>query len=165
MAGHGPARRPKALEEAMGSPRKQAPIVEIPYAGKLVKPDFLQGRASEIWDEETPNIEAVDGLAKAVDSRVLGMWCQKWAEYEECLADVRDNGYEYTTATGYLRDRPSVRRLEKVEPVIIRLSQEYGFTPSSRARINFVDIPVGGSGEQGTFDALLFGDGWGSDVG
>ena len=74
------------LHKLKGSYRKdrhdarQAPMPAIRHALELFdKPDFLKGRAAELWDEMLPEMR---WLFK-IDRAVFSMWCALQAEFED----------------------------------------------------------------------------------
>ena len=74
-----------------------------------VRPEMLQGRAAEIWDEYSPAL-AVQGMLTARDAQTFSVWCQLAAKIE---------GGELTAAL------LSQFRL---------LANDFGLTPSGKGR-------------------------------
>lgn len=70
---------PSELVEILGDPsRRGVPENEPRPQGAPVKPDYLEGRASSVWDRKV----AVSPWVKAPDADTLGLWCRYQAEIE-----------------------------------------------------------------------------------
>lgn len=77
--------KPTKLLEVLGSfehdpqrRRDAEPMAE----GKAVKPKYLKGLASRIWDEYAPKLEKM-GILYAVDAPALATWCCLEAEFQK----------------------------------------------------------------------------------
>ena len=108
-------RKPTAILEAKGAfdknpnrKRSGEPIAE----GDAVKPRFVKGRASKVWDEIAPLLRNM-GTLKAVDSIAFGTFCCLQAEFEK-------NPREMTAA------RITQKRFYE---------ERFGMNPSARAKM------------------------------
>jgi hypothetical protein len=76
--------KPTAVLEVLGSfehdpqrKRDAEPMAE----GKAVKPKYLKGLASRIWEEYAPKLEKM-GILYAIDAPALATWCCLEAEFQ-----------------------------------------------------------------------------------
>jgi len=78
-------RKPTAILEATGAfdknPNRKRPLEPI-AEGEALKPKYLKGLASRLWDEFIPKLTKM-GTLKAVDGPGLATWCCLEAEFEE----------------------------------------------------------------------------------
>jgi hypothetical protein len=80
-----PPHKPTKILEVLGSfehdpqrKRGSEPVTE----GKAVKPKYLKGLASKIWDEYAPKLEQM-GILFAIDAPGLATWCCLEAEFQK----------------------------------------------------------------------------------
>jgi hypothetical protein len=82
----GRSRQPASLLEAKNSflkhPERRRTGEPIPLEGDLVRPEFLKGRAAELFDEISILCAAM-GTAAHGDEWELATWCVLEAEFEE----------------------------------------------------------------------------------
>lgn len=91
-------------------------------SGAVIKPRFLTGRASKVWDEYAPGLIRV-GLITAADRHAFAALCCLMAEFE---AEPRD----------MVASRIAQMRA---------LWAEFGMTPSARTRLQ-VPVPLPNTG-------------------
>ena len=112
-------RKPTAtlIKLAAGNPgRRPLPKGELQVSGKPVKPAWLGGRGSALWDE-------VMGFAywlTLADGYKLAAWCDRQAEFER-------NREHWTAA-----DRREHRSA----------GSELGLDPASRTRLDCEEVPI-----------------------
>jgi hypothetical protein len=98
------------VEGTFNATRHKDRVDEPKPTGKVVKPKFLRGRASALWDEYS----AIGYWLTAADSHALAIWCGLGAEAEKSIAKMPAS--RISTWKG--------------------LGAELGFLPGSRTRIN-----------------------------
>lgn len=75
--------RPTHLKLIDGNPGKRPlPEGEIEPEGDVVKPKWLKGRASKVWDQYAPELIRLKVLT-SVDVHVFGTYCQLAARAEK----------------------------------------------------------------------------------
>ena len=133
MGKRGPQRTPTAVLEARESWRAKTRGGEPKRIGCAVKPDWLQGVASDKWDEIVPLLEAMRVLA-ATDSDILALYCRTFARYQEALAQT--SALFVTTETGRIVKHPCVSITEKALEQMLRCGRELGLTPAARTSLS-----------------------------
>ena len=139
-------RTPTALRVLRGNPHKrplnknepQPPILaEVPEP-----PEFLSPYAREHWRERAPTLHAM-GLLTEVDLPAFATLCSAyghWRLSEEALNKALCEG-DGLTATGSLGNpiiSPLWRASVEAARSLIRFSNEFGLTPSSRTKVTAV---------------------------
>ncbi len=134
--------RPTRLKEAAGNPGKRRhnrSEPEFKPADPAQPPEWLSDAAKAEWERVAPHLSGL-GLLTVVDVAALAGYCTCHAHWLEAEAFIREHGM---TAT--LRDdKGIVKSVIQVPEVAIALKMldkirqfaaEFGFTPSSRGRI------------------------------
>ena len=129
--------KPTAIKKLEGNPGKR-PLndEDLKYNVPIGDcPEHLQGAAREEWERV---IKATEGLNlfTALDRVSLEMYCQCYATWRECEDFIARKGYIYKNEkTGLISVVPHVQISRDQVRNIMRLCEQFGFTPSSRSRI------------------------------
>lgn len=152
--GRGRKPTPTALKELAGNPGKRAlnnqepkPEVEIPAC-----PQNLKGPARTEWNRVTAELVKLGILAK-VDRASLAAYCQAWGDYVKASGKVAKQGEVIISDKGNLYQNPWVSIKNSAIDRFVRISSEFGMTPSSRTRIK-VEKPT----EEDEMIKYLFGN-------
>jgi P27 family predicted phage terminase small subunit len=97
---------------------------------KLSPPAFLTGRAREVWDEISPEIEAL-GAAKGIESQALGCLCTAIADLEAAEAAIAEHGLVAKSERGLIKN-PATSIKNAALSHIYKFSAAFGLTPASR---------------------------------
>jgi P27 family predicted phage terminase small subunit len=136
MGRRGPKPRPTALEEKLGNPGKKKKNRAEPKPEPIsttAPPDFLDATAKKEWGRIAPLLRDL-GLLTKVDTVALAAYCQAFSDYV-AACKVLAKGTMFTTPNGYVQPRPEVSIKRTAAAHILRFCQEFGMTPSSRARM------------------------------
>ena len=114
----GRPRKPTALLEATGAfvihPERRKQRKHEPHiTGGVVKPHYLRGKASGIWDEVAPQLVAA-GILTTTGARTFATWCCLEAEWERSP------------------QRMNASRIAQK----IRIGQAFGMDAASQARLS-----------------------------
>ncbi len=91
------------------------------------------------------------GLLATADFDNLVTYCEEgWARWVMANDDIQRNGIKQMGAMGGDVRNPSVQVARDAAMLMLRLSQEFGFTPSARSRIHLPE-----SEDQADAQALL----------
>ena len=131
---------PTSLKLITGNAGKRA----LPEGGGVTiaipaAPAYLSPGAKAEWDRITPHLEAA-GLITHLDMGVLALWCDAWADYveaREMIARPADQGggWMVKTPNNYEVQSPWVAQMNRAAERMVKCGTEFGFTPSSRARV------------------------------
>ena len=117
MATRGAKPRPVLVKKILAVRPARLNEAEPVAAGKAVRPPWLTGVAARIWNTHAPILEGMGVLSDA-DTYSLAAWCQLSAKIETEGADTM-----------------SSQKLAQWRA----LSNEFGLTPSARARLKVGD--------------------------
>ncbi|MDE1161918.1 MAG: phage terminase small subunit P27 family [Acidobacteriaceae bacterium] len=134
MAGRKP--KPTLIKELSGNPGKRRLNKSEPtFASGANCPSHLSEEAKKEWHRLSADLTA-SGLLTSVDRAALAAYCQSWATW--CMAEqhLADNGYTITSPTGNVTTSPYVLIAFQAKSAMHKFAAEFGFTPSSRSRLN-----------------------------
>jgi P27 family predicted phage terminase small subunit len=134
----GPARTPTEILNMQGSSwgkrRKGEPKAR---SGKPKKPGWVTGEAAKVWRAAIAELESMGTLAGS-DGAAIGRYCVllvRWIEASKFLAKYGET-YPYKDDQGRVKgwaQFPQVATVNKLSVLVLRLEQEFGLTPASRA--------------------------------
>lgn len=152
-----------ALKELAGNPGKR-PLVTYaevfgPPMPKPVYPNgcpepptWLDAVAIEQWILEWPRL---DGLyLKDTDLTGFALYCAAMSRYRAAKSVIDADGLTYTTSSGYVRERPEIKILEKAERIIRSFLDALASSPLARLRAGSIQasrqlpLPLGDSKSQ-----------------
>ena len=135
MGRRGPKPTPTAMLKLTGSWRADARKSEPkPKLGAPPMPTWLATEAKAEWKRVVPQLQKL-GVITLIDRTALALYCQAWADYHDAVAVVKVEGKTFTTPTGYIAKNPLVTIMNKARAAVLRLAQDFGFTPSALARL------------------------------
>jgi len=108
-------------------------------AGTPRMPDWLDDDAKAAWKQLVPQLREM-GVLTRIDGNALARYCTTWAAWRKAVAFIREKGDMYPLrdengAVKYFQQWPQVAISHKLATQLTRLEQEFGMTPSSRARL------------------------------
>jgi len=134
MAGAKP--KPTVLKELAGNPGKRKLNKNEPkFTAGATCPSHLSKEAKREWKRLAADL-TLSGLLTTVDRAALAAYCQSWATW--CMAEshLAEHGYTITSPTGNVTTSPYVLIASQAKTAMGRFAAEFGFTPSSRSRLN-----------------------------
>jgi P27 family predicted phage terminase small subunit len=133
-------RRPKPpeLKVLTGNPgRRPLPRRDVqPTAGARC-PKFLSPAARGEWKRLYPELERL-GLVTMLDRAVLACYCEAWSQFTWATGELKRTGHTTVAGNGTTIPHPAVGIRKAAMRMLRELSIEFGFTPSSRGRVEFV---------------------------
>ena len=151
MGRRGPAPTPTTILKLRGSTlatqRRQDAEVQGP-AGTPDPPDWLDPDARAAWDHLVPMLVSM-GVLTRIDGNALARYCRLFARWKKAEAFIDKHGDVYPLKDEHghvkcLQPFPQVSTAAKLSQQLTRLEQEFGMTPSARAR-----IPLSSAATQG----------------
>ena len=142
MGSRGPAPMPTEQLKARGSWKANERVGEVQFEkGRPTCPGFLVGEAKHEWTRQIEQLDAA-GILQVTDRAMLAAWCEAWGEFVELTKTIRTK-VESAEATGfdraYLHAQPGYKELVKSKNAaverMLKLAQQFGFSPSARTRI------------------------------
>jgi P27 family predicted phage terminase small subunit len=105
-----------------------------------VCPDWIDDDAKKVWAELVTILEAM-GVLTSADAYSLTRYCQLLARWKRVEMFIQKYGetYTLTSAAGKVKcilPFPQVGIAQKLSMALTKLEQEFGLTPSARARID-----------------------------
>lgn len=157
--------KPNELKQLAGNPGKR-PIVTYPeeFGPPMPRvvlpgncpapPSWLDSLGIEQWILEWPRL---DGLyLKDTDLTGFAIYCASVSRYRQAKAVIDASGLTYTTLSGYVRERPEVKILEKAERTIRSFLDALASNPLARLRAGSIQasrqlpLPLGDGPKQAT---------------
>lgn len=127
---------PTSLKILRGNPgcRKLNDAEPQPIKGIPECPDFLDDEAKREWARVTMELEAM-GLLYKIDRALLAGYVQAWSEFKESMNWLAEHDWFVTSEGGGLYVHPMMGIKNKSVERILKISQQFGFSPASRTRI------------------------------
>ena len=131
---------PTSLKVLKGNPGNRPLNESEPKPdGKAECPNWLQGDAKIEWERLAPQLEKLK-LLTSLDRTAFAIYCEEWASYQECIRFIHKHGRTYTVKdadgnTKMVRPYPQVAQANQHICNIRSYASEFGFTPSSRGKI------------------------------
>jgi P27 family predicted phage terminase small subunit len=135
----------KDLKAGRASPVRAAGLVSVPDM-----PDWLDEDAVCEWNRLLPEL-ADRGMLTVFDMAAFAMYCQCWSQIKDATIRLRMDGMVVKGSTGQDRVNPLAQHIKELYVQLRAYATEFGFTPSSRAR---VDIS-GGDTEDDDMEEML----------
>ncbi len=147
MGKRGPSPQPIAVLKAKGTINVTRANDQIADANALdwvhdtipTPPDDLSDKAKEIWNNQLMQAQKMWGYISFIDLSMFKEYCYVYGEMEWLKANTKNR--TYTDEKGAVRIDPLYMELNKIRKEFIRLSQEFGFSPSARTRIQLEQKP------------------------
>lgn len=139
MGGRAP--KPERLKRLAGNPGKRKAKEAIPPppaepdapADDFAPPVDLTAEERVVWLAEMPRLRRL-GMLKVTDLSAFRIYCEALVRKGKAKAVVDAEGLTYKTETGYVRERPEVKILERAERVIKDFMRELALTTKSRVQ-------------------------------
>lgn len=96
-------------------------------------PDFLAGRAREMWDQVVSELQRLQ-LLKPIDQAALTAMCLTWERLCAAQAIVKREGLVLEGKNGPVKN-PAVLIVESAGKELRAWSAEFGLTPSAEGRL------------------------------
>jgi len=141
MGKRGPAPQPKTLilQKGYYQPSRHADDVGDSEKLQFVHnelpspPENLLTKAKEIWTSQLSQAINLYGYISFIDLKLFEEYCYVYAEME--YLKYEGGNRIYTDKNGNKKINPLYQELNRLRKDFIRLSQEFGFSPSARTRI------------------------------
>lgn len=145
--------KPTEMKKLEGNPGKRALNNKEPKPEKAIPdcPQHLKGPARTEWSRITKELFTL-GVLSRVDRASLVAYCQAWADYVNACKRVEKEGAVIISDKGGMYQNPWVSIKNSSMDRMVRISSEFGMTPSSRSRIK-VEAPS----EEDEMAGYLFG--------
>lgn len=139
MGLRGPAPKPVALKVLEGRPvSKKKQKQEARFRTEAPPcPEWLDDQAKQEWARLSPDLEKM-GLLTAADLAAFACYCRAYSELKAAVAVLEKEGRTFVSGKGYILPRPEVAMMNRAMKAIREFSVQFGFTPSSRNRIEVV---------------------------
>jgi len=143
MGKRGPVAQPKAmiLQKGYYRPSRNSDDLEntekldFVYDGIPSPPDRMSDLGCEIWNSMLMQASKMYGYISFIDLKLFEEYCECWGELQELNNKCRGNAIMYEDRNGVKRINPIYKERDDKRKLFIRLSQEFGFSPSARTRI------------------------------
>ena len=120
-------------------------------------PDWLCDVGREEWNRIEPDLIEL-GLLTNIDVNILAIYCDAYAKYIEASQYIQQHGmvmeYENKNGVVNLVANPYVAVANKYSTIIKKYCEEFGLTPTSRAKIS---IPKKAASENETSNSRVSG--------
>lgn len=146
--------KPSALKELEGNPGKRALNKHEPKPETAIPdcPPVLAGPARTEWKRITAQLEKLKVIA-LVDRGALAAYCMAWGDVVKATNKLKKEGEVIISEKGGMYQNPWVSIRNSAMDRMVKISAEFGMTPSSRARVK-VETPT----EEDEMAGFLFGN-------
>jgi P27 family predicted phage terminase small subunit len=148
-------RKPKPTEQKKleGNPGKRALNTREPKPDASIPPcpPHLKGVARTEWTRITKELMKLKMISN-LDRASLVAYCTAWEDYVQACNKLATEGAVIFSESGVPYQNPRVGIKNKAMEKIVKISAEFGMTPSSRARLK-VETPS----EEDEMAGFLFG--------
>jgi len=142
MGRRGPSPTPTPILKLRGSKRVTKTRERHEVSGPTGTPDcpeWLDDDARKAWEELVPLLEGM-GVLTRIDGNALARYCRLWARWRKAEAFIQEKGEMYPLRgddgkVKCFQQWPQVAIAHKLAQQLTRLEQEFGMTPSARARL------------------------------
>jgi P27 family predicted phage terminase small subunit len=138
-------RKPKPVGAKIrdGNPRKE----KLPSVAEQVHvggegddefwqpPAYLTREGKKHWRELLVDLRR-SHIVETVDRGTLAQMCEAWSTWMKALAIVKREGIVSRGSTNQLVKHPAVQMMSDASRDYLRLAEQYGLTPSARARLD-----------------------------
>ncbi len=141
VAGNKP--KPAALRLLEGN-RGHRPIkdtVKLPPEIPTM-PRFLFGPGATEWKRVIKILKTIPGLMTKIDMAALAAYCNNWCIVYQCTNYINHRGGYAKYLRAYILSGSNprhIQELQKAQKEIRAFCNEFGFTPSSRGRIELAE--------------------------
>jgi len=148
MGRRGPPPTPTAVLKLRGSTlvtkERESREVKAP-SGRPACPRWLDKDAKSAWKYIAPILEGMGVLTRA-DVNALSRYCRLWSRWRKAELFIDEHGEVYPLKDDAgnvkcVQQWPQVSIANKLAHQLTRLEQEFGLTPSARARLQLAPEP------------------------
>ena len=128
--------KPTEIKKLEGNPGKRALNKKEPKPDTAIPvcPPHLKGVARTEWNRITTELHALKIVAR-IDRAALVAYCQAWEDYVKACKHVEKEGAVIISDKGGAYQNPWVGIKNSSMDRMVRISAEFGMTPSSRVRV------------------------------
>jgi P27 family predicted phage terminase small subunit len=134
MGLRGPAPMPYELRVLRGSATAKRTSSVKPARSIPTCPRVLKGESRRVWKRLTAELNAM-GLLYGCDLAMLTALAEAWGEFVETSTELNTTGKTFTTDKGYVAVHPLVGIKNAAAERVVKISREFGLSPSARTRI------------------------------
>jgi len=134
---------PTAVKKIRGNPGHRPMNANEPKPNPLTydPPKHLSSNAKKHWKETFKLLEGV-GVLSALDADVLSLYSETKSKWVHAMEQIKENGYVINAPSGFPVQSPWVQIANKAFDQLMKILPEFGFSPSSRSRINMEKVPI-----------------------
>ena len=103
-------------------------------------PDHLDTMAKREWKRLVKILLRTRVLTEA-DGLALANLCQAWSTLVKAQTKLNESGLLLKTPSGYIQQSPLLGIVNNCTDTVVKLSREFGLTPSSRSRLEVPPEP------------------------
>jgi P27 family predicted phage terminase small subunit len=103
-------------------------------------PDHLDAEAKREWKRLVKLLLRTRVLTEA-DGLALANLCQAWSTLVKAQKKLNESGLLLKTPSGYVQQSPLLGIVNNCTEKVVKLSREFGLTPSSRSRLEVPPEP------------------------
>ena len=131
MAKPGPRPLPTNIREFRGSRKRDSsrepkPPIVVPPA-----PEWMKEAHQLVWQENAEILARMRVMTEA-DYNLLAMYVETWVRWLAAINALNDAESTTTAPTGYVIKHPMLAIVNKAQDQLLRISNEFGFSPASR---------------------------------
>lgn len=142
--------KPNQLKLVEGNPGKRPMPNKKRYVPEgLRAPSGLNKDEKKYWRQIVKN--APGGLLRGCDVQALKRYVVALYIYDNAKNDLEKSHSIIRSKNGTPVPNPNLAILNRQTDILLRLETEFGFTPSARARLDFIDHDVNFEDEDGFF--------------
>ncbi len=105
------------------------------HNGLPLPPERFSDKAVDIWNETLGQAQKVQGYISFIDLKLFEQYCEVYAELTNLNEECKNTNMYYTDDKGNVKEHPIFRTRKEKRAMFIKISQEFGFSPSSRTRV------------------------------
>jgi P27 family predicted phage terminase small subunit len=153
MGKRGPKPTPTNIRKIRGAQDSKLAKNEPEFGvGVGTPPAHLPHLGKKCWNEIAPMLTRA-GVISPADAKALEMYCFIYAEWRQAIKALKREGSVMTHSTGSRQVSAEYTVAKGLLEQLLKLSREFGMTPSSRTSINsMID-----DAQNDDMDKLLFG--------
>lgn len=136
LAQRGRKPKPTAIKMLEGNPGKRKLNTSEPTPSKKAPtcPKWLDNEAKKEWRRLSKQLESL-GVLTEIDMAAFAGYCQCYARWKEAEEFISKHGAIVKTPSGYWQQIPQVSIAQQYMKQMNKFCEQFGLTPSSRARI------------------------------
>lgn len=132
----GPPKSPPGRLSLAGSrlaSDRGAPAIDT--SAPPARPEWLAGRARELWDEQAPPLFRA-GLLTVLDGPLYARYCDTWARYLDAREQLDNAGLLAKGAKGNAVKHPALVVYRQLGDDLLKMERDLGLTPATRGRVD-----------------------------